>query len=714
MNDTKPALRALAAALLLQLSGLCSAQANGEDPYLWLEEVQGERALSWVQGQNEATLAALQGGPQASKHSALSQSLAEVLASPKRLAHAQQMGGYLYNFWRDAAHPRGLWRRTTLASYRSEAPQWETVLDVDRLSQEEGAPWVWGGANCLLPQTQRCLLTLSRGGGDAHVLREFDLGTRRFVAPASGGFALPEAKGSATWVDRNTLSVATDFGAGSMTDSGYPRQVKLWKRGQPLAQARLLFEAAPQDVSVWTWAEQIGQERVHVIERRTSFFAGEQHVLQKDGRLQALSKPADASMSPFADQWLIELRSDWKLGDKIHAAGSLLAIARADWAAGKRQFHTLFNPTPRSSLQSHVATRSAVLGVRMEDARQQLVQWRYQKGQWQEALLPAGDLGSLSVSALAGQQADHYLLTRSDFLTPARLELGEVGRAERQLLQALPEFFDASTHEVQQLQARSKDGTAVPYFIVKPRGDMPMDGAPTLLYGYGGFEISMKPSYSGILGRAWLSHGGVYVLANLRGGGEFGPRWHQSAQREHRQRSFDDFIAVAEDLIQRGITRPARLGIMGGSLGGLLTSVAMVQRPELFGAVVSQVPLTDMRRYHRMLAGASWIEEYGNPDIPEQWATISRYSPYQNASAAKPYPKVLYTSSTLDDRVHPGHARKMVARLQELGQPVLYWENREGGHAGASTPAQQAQLWTLSYGFLREQLMGPKPGPASP
>jgi len=711
MRGAKPVLRALAAAMLLLQSGLGLAQPSAEDPYLWLEEVQGERALRWVQGQNEASLAALQSGPQSA---AWVQSFAEVLASPKRLTHAQQMGGYLYNFWRDAEHPRGLWRRTSLASYRSDTPRWETVLDVDQLSREEGAPWVWGGATCLVPQTQRCLLTLSRGGGDAHVLREFDLGTRRFVAGAAGGFSLPEAKGNAAWVDRDTLSVATDFGPGSMTESGYPRQVKLWKRGQPLVQARLVFEAAPQDVSVWTWAEQIGKERVHVIERRTSFFAGEQHVLQKDVRLLALSKPADASMSPFADQWLIELRSDWTLGGKTHAAGSLLAISRADWAAGKRQFHTLFSPTPRSSLQSHVATRSAVLGVRMDEARQQLVQWRYQKGLWQETLLPAGDLGSLSVSALAGQDSDRYLLTRSDFLTPARLELGEVGRAERQLLQAMPEFFDASRHDVQQLQARSKDGTAVPYFIVKPRGDLPKDGAPTLLYGYGGFEISMKPSYSGILGRGWLSQGGVYVLANLRGGGEFGPRWHQSAQREHRQRSFDDFIAVAEDLIQRGITRPARLGIMGGSLGGLLTSVAMVQRPELFGAVVSQVPLTDMRRYHRMLAGASWIEEYGNPDSPEQWDYISRYSPYQNARAGQPYPKVLYTSSTLDDRVHPGHARKMVARLQELGQPALYWENREGGHAGASTPAQQAQLWALSYGFLREQLMGPKPAMTSP
>jgi len=688
--------------LALLLLGLGGAAAAEEDPYLWLEEVQGERALAWVREQQQATEQALQARP---GQAALAEGLREVLASPQRLAPAQQLGEQLYNFWRDAAHPRGLWRRTTLASYRSAVPQWQTVLDLDRLAQEEGERWVWGGASCLPPQARRCLLSLSRGGGDAHVLREFDTVSGRFVDVAAGGFALPEAKGGASWVDADTLSVYTDFGPGSMTASGYPRQVRLWKRGTPLAQAPLLLKAGADDVGVWTWADDAPGRATHLIERRTSFFAGEQYLLRA-GRLVKLPKPDDASATPFGDQLLIELRSDWEVGGRRHAAGSLLAIALERFLAGGRQFQTLFAPTPGSALQSHTVLRSAVLLLRMDDVKQRLSEWRYTQGRWRARALPAGELGSLSVTALAGQRSDRYLLTRSDFLTPATLELAEAGRDARQTLQQLPAFFDASSHAVEQLHARSRDGTAVPYFIVKPRGvPPPAGGWASLLYGYGGFEISMKPGYSGVLGRGWLSQGGVYVLANLRGGGEFGPRWHQAALREQRQRSFDDYIAVAEDLIARGITSPKRLGIMGGSLGGLLTSVALVQRPELFGAVVSQVPLTDMRRYHRLLAGASWIEEYGNPDLPEQWAYISKYSPYHNSQAGVAYPRVLYTSSTRDDRVHPAHARKMVARLQAQGHEVLYWENTEGGHAGAATIEQQVKLWALSYGFLAEQLM---------
>lgn len=687
----------LAGRCLLVLAGAAQAET---DPHQWLEEVQGPQALTWVRAQQQVAEQTLQASP---RHAALVQGFREVLGSSQRLAPAQQLGAHLYNFWRDAAHPRGLWRRTTLASYRSAAPQWQTVLDLDRLAEEEGESWVWGGSSCLPPQAQRCLISLSRGGGDAHVLREFDIQAGRFVP---GGFSLPEAKGGASWVDRDTLAVSTDFGPGSMTVSGYPRQLRLWKRGTPLAQAPLLYEGQADDVGLWTWRDDApGGRSMLMLERRTSFFAGEQYLL-RGGQLLKLPKPDDASATPFGDQLLIELRSDWETGGKRHLAGSLLAIPLQAFLAGRRQFQTLFQPTPASALQSHTVLRSAVVLVRMEDVKQRLSEWRYDGERWRQRELPGGDMESLSVAALAGQHSDRYLLTRSGFLTPATLELAEAGRDTRQTLQQLPSFFDASSLEVQQLQARSADGTAVPYFIVKPRGAvMPAGGWPTLLYGYGGFEISMKPSYSGILGRGWLAQGRVYVLANLRGGGEYGPRWHQAALREHRQRSFDDFIAVAQDLQARGITSPKRLGIMGGSLGGLLTSVALVQRPELFGAVVSQVPLTDMQRYHRLLAGASWIEEYGNPDVPEQWAYISKYSPYHNSQAGVRYPKVLYTSSTRDDRVHPGHARKMVARLQAQGHEVLYWENQEGGHAGAAGIEQQVKLWALSYGFLLDQLM---------
>ena len=691
----------LAALTAGPLAAATTPPADLPDPYRWLEDVDGERAMAWVQAQ-QPTLAPVLQAPGFAK---LEAELAEVLASPARLAPAEQLGGWVYNFWRDAEHPRGLWRRSAPEAYLQGKPSWETVLDVDQLAKSEGERWVWAGANCLAPAARRCLVSLSRGGGDAHVLREFDTVERRFVPAAEGGFVLPEAKGGAAWMDEGTLGVYTDFGPGSLTRSGYPRQLKAWKRGTPLDQAALLLEGGADEVGLWAWDERVAGRQQFVLERRTSFFAGKQY-LWRDGRLVALPKPDDAQASLFGGQALVELRSDWG----HYPAGAVLATPLQAWLDGKPKFTLLHDPARDGALQSLTPLRDALLVVSMRDVRQHLTEWRSAGQKWQRRAVPTGGLESLSVGALAGQSSNRYLLTRSSFLEPARLEAAEAGSPARRTLQQMPAFFDASGLEVRQLHARSADGTAIPYFIVAPRGPLPEGGRPTLLYGYGGFEISMRPGYSGILGRAWLARGGVYVLANLRGGGEFGPRWHQAALRENRQRSFDDFIAVAEDLQRRGITTPRQLGIMGGSLGGLLTSVALVQRPELFGAVVSQVPLTDMRRYHELLAGASWIEEYGNPDIPEQWDYIGKYSPYHNATADRRYPPVLYTSSTRDDRVHPGHARKMVARLQEQGHEVLYWENTEGGHAGASTPAQQARLWALSYGFLQQRLM-PPPAP---
>ncbi len=698
----RPLLTLLLAALAVSpLISAATPPADMPDAYRWLEDVDGERALTWVRGQ-QPTLAPVLKAPGFAK---LESELAEVMASPARLAPAEQLGPLVYNFWRDAEHPRGIWRRSAPEAYLRGKPQWETVLDVDQLAKSEGERWVWAGASCLGPDARRCLVSLSRGGGDAHVLREFDTVERRFIPAAEGGFALPEAKGGASWIDADTLGVYTDFGAGSLTTSGYPRQLKQWRRGTPLTDAKLLLEGDKEEVGLWAWGERLQGQQRFVLERRTSFFAGKQYLL-REGRLVELPKPDDAQATLFGAMALVELRSDWEQGGRRYPAGAVLATPLQPWLEGKPQFTLLHDPARDGALQSMTPLRDAVLIVSMRDVRQSLTEWRPAGRQWQRRAVPTSRLESLWVGALAGQASNRYLLTRSSFLEPARLEAAEAGSKARQTLQQMPAFFEASGLEVRQLHARSADGTRIPYFIVGPRGPAPKEGRPTLLYGYGGFEISMKPGYSGILGRAWLARGGVYVLANLRGGGEFGPRWHQSALREHRQRSFDDFIAVAEDLQRRGITRPEKLGIMGGSLGGLLTSVALVQRPELFGAVVSQVPLTDMRRYHEMLAGASWIEEYGNPDIAEQWDYIGRYSPYHNATADKRYPPVLYTSSTRDDRVHPGHARKMVARLQELGHEVLYWENTEGGHAGAATPEQQARLWSLSYGFLQQRLMG--------
>jgi len=679
-------------------AGAAPAQPAETDPYLWMEAVTGADVDPWVAQQRERAESLLQQLP---VHAQLQRDIREVLDSPARIPAVQQLGdGKLYSFWRDAAHPRGLWRRTSLTSFQSADPQWETVLDLDQLARADGESWVWQGVSCLAPKSQRCLISLSRGGTDARVVREFDATTRAFVP---GGFVLPEAKGGLSWVDGNHVAVYTDFGPGTLTDSGYPRQLKLWQRGQALDQAKPLLEIPTTDMSLWTWTDSGPEGSRVVVERRRGFFDGEQYLLEK-GKLREIPKPLDASATPFGDQLLIELRSDWQVAGRSFKAGSLLATPLAAFMAGKgKDFELLFEPGERGGLQSFTRTRDALLLVHMEEVRQQLTEWKRERGRWVQRRIATPDFASLSVAALAGRGSNRYLLTQSSFLQPTTLELGEAGRTQRQSLRTLPAFFDAAGLQVQQLHATSKDGTRVPYFVV---GAKQSNGPrPTLLYGYGGFEISMRPSYSGITGRAWLARGGQYVLANIRGGGEFGPRWHQAAQKAGRQRSYDDFIAVAEDLQRRGLTTPKQLGILGGSLGGMLVQVAMQQRPELFGAVVSQVPLSDMKRYHRMLAGASWMAEYGDPDVPADWSVIGAYSPYHNSKPDAQYPPILYTSSTRDDRVHPAHARKMVALMQSQGHQVLYWENGEGGHAGAANSAQAAAMWALSYSFLIDTLM---------
>ncbi|MBH9579581.1 prolyl oligopeptidase family serine peptidase [Inhella proteolytica] len=687
------ALLALAAS-----AGAAPADSNAPDPYLWLEAVTGADVDPWVARQRQQAEGALQALP---VYPQLQREIQEVLDSPSRIPAVQQLGdGQLYNFWRDAAHPRGVWRRTSLANFQRTQPEWETVLDLDQLAQQEGESWVWQGVSCLAPKDRRCLVSLSRGGTDARVVREFDTGTRAFVA---GGFVLPEAKGGLSWVDGNHVAVYTDFGPGTLTESGYPRQLKLWQRGQALDQAKPLLEIPPSDMSLWTWTDSGPEGSRVVVERRRGFFDGEQYLLER-GKLREIPKPLDATVTPFGDQLLIELRSDWQVGGRSFKAGSLLATPLAAFMAGQgKDFQLLFEPHERSGLQSVTRTRDALLLVHMDEVRQQLSEWRRERGRWVQRRIETPAFASLWVSPLAGRSSNAYLLTQSSFLQPSTLELGEAGRSARQTLKTLPAFFDAAGLQVQQLHATSKDGTRVPYFVV---GAQAANGPrPTLLYGYGGFEISMRPNYSGITGRAWLARGGQYVLANIRGGGEFGPRWHQSAQKAGRQRSYDDFIAVAEDLQRRGLTTPKQLGILGGSLGGMLVQVAMQQRPELFGAVVSQVPLSDMKRYHRLLAGASWMAEYGDPDQPSDWEVIGAYSPYHNSKPDARYPPILYTSSTRDDRVHPAHARKMVALMQSQGHKVLYWENGEGGHAGAANNAQAAAMWALSYSFLIDTLM---------
>ncbi len=682
------------------------AMSNTADPYLWLEDVLGERALAWVRQRNAESEAALQTRP---GFEALRSCLREVLDSKDQIPYVARRGDWLYNLWRDAANPRGLWRRTTLAEYRRPQPAWETVIDLDALGKAEGENWVWAGATALGPEYRRCLISLSRGGADASVVREFDTVSKTFV---EGGFALPEAKTtSLDWIDADQLYVGTDFGPGSLTESGYPRLIKAWRRGEPLAQARTVFEAEVKDMWAWVRVDHTpGYERV-LFGRSPTFFSSLVFLQQGSERV-ALDKPADAELSFHRDRVFIELRSDWALPGRTWPRGSLLVAEAAAYLQGGCAFTALFTPSATRSLASHDFTRSTVLLDVLDNVASRIEEWREEGGAWIRREVQAPYPGSLSVSALHDPLlpddplAEAYLLNVSDFLSPDSLQLGRGGSDQREVLKSRPAFFDASGQRVEQRFANSADGTRVPYFIVWPQGAVADGRNPTLLYGYGGFEVAQTPFYSAAIGRAWTRRGGVFVYSNIRGGGEFGPGWHQAAVGKHKQKSYDDFAAIAEDLVTSQVTSPAHLGIQGGSNGGLLVGAVMLQRPELFKAVVCQVPLLDMQRYHKLLAGASWMSEYGDPDQPEQWAWISRYSPYQNVRPGVKLPIVLFTTSTRDDRVHPGHARKMAARLREMGHALLYWENIEGGHGGAADNGQKAQMMALEYTFLWQQLGG--------
>jgi len=672
-----------------------------DDPNLWLEEVASDEALAWVRERNAESEQELTARP---GYTALRTRLKTILDSKERIPYVGRHNGLFYNFWRDAEHPRGIWRRTTLDSYRDPEPQWETVLDLDQLARDEDENWVWAGVSTLKPDGMRALVSLSRGGGDAHVVREFDLASQQFVA---GGFTLPEAKSSTAWIDIDTLFVATDFGEGSMTSSGYPRIVKEWKRGTPLEAAATVYEAEPDDLSASAWHDPTPGYAHDFVQRQIGFYSSE-IFLRRGGQLVKLPKPDDANAFTVRDQVVVELRSSWTTGATTWPQGSLLAMDFERFMDGEQAFEALFTPSPTMSLDGVSATRSTILLTILDKVKNRIVELTRSGRYWRTRDIATPGMGALGVSSVDEFDSDQYFLTVTDFLTPSTLYLCEAGSESvsnaRQPLKAMPAFFDASPFTVKQFAAKSKDGTMVPYFVVIGK-DAQQDGNnPTLLYGYGGFEVSLTPFYSGITGAAWLEQGGVYVLANIRGGGEFGPRWHQGALKDKRQNAFDDFIAVAQDLIRRNITSPQHLGIMGGSNGGLLVGAVLTQRPDLFNGVVCQVPLLDMRRYHQLLAGASWMSEYGDPDDPAEWDVIRQYSPYQNVSAEKQYPRVFFTTSTRDDRVHPGHARKMAARMREQGHDVLYWENTEGGHAGAANNEQTATMWALTYTFLLMQI----------
>jgi prolyl oligopeptidase len=673
------------------------ASAPEEDPYLWLEDVTGERPLAWVRERNAGSEGELTAKP---GFADLEKRIRGVLDSNAKIPYVGKMGDAYYNFWKDAEHPRGLWRRTSWKEFRKDAPAWETVLDVDALGAAEGVSWVWAGASCLPPEYERCLVSLSRGGADATVVREFDLTTKSFV---EGGFSLPEAKQDVGWIDRDTLWVGTDLGPGTLTSSGYAREARRWKRGTPIASSERVYAGEESDVSVNAWHEHTDGFERDWIERAPTFFTNERFLV-RGAELVRIDKPDDAMVGSFREWMYLELRSDWTVGGRTWKGGSLLAIRLDDFLAGARSFDLLFEPGPRTSLASYTVTRNHVV-LRILDNVRSRIEVLTPKKRWARSAIPGlPELGTVTVSAVDAEKSDELFVNVADYITPTTLSWVKIGKGTPTPLKQLPAYFDATGLVVSQHEASSKDGTKIPYFQVS-RGDLPLDGRnPTLLYGYGGFEVSLVPGYSGTVGSAWLEPGGVYVVANIRGGGEFGPAWHQAALKQDRNKAYEDFAAVAEDLAARKVTSREHLGIQGGSNGGLLMGNMLTGWPHLFSAVVCQVPLLDMKRFNKLLAGASWMGEYGNPDIPEEWAYLQNYSPYQKVRADVDYPRVLFTTSTRDDRVHPGHARKMAARMLEQGHDLLYYENIEGGHGGAADNGQAAHMAALAYTFLWSEL----------
>jgi prolyl oligopeptidase len=669
-----------------------------QDPYQWLEDVTGPEALDWVRARNEVTLAALSGG---ARFASLRAEAREVLDADERIPFARRRGEYLYNFWQDAEHPKGLWRRTTLEEYCADRPAWEILLDVDALAAQEEENWVWQGASVLRPGGYRqALVHLSRGGADASVVREFDIATRSFV---EGGFYVPEAKTDVGWIDADRIYVGTDFGPGSLTSSGYPRLVKEWRRGTPLSEAAGVYEGKPDDVGVHAFRDPTeGFERDFVV-RNIEFYRTEMWLRTGTGDLVQVPVPEDAIADVHREWLLVQTRSPWDVGGASYPAGALLATRFDAFLAGERNLTAVFEPDAHTSLSYHAWTRNHLILNMLHDVRSQLAVLTPTGGTWPRAAL-AGvpEFAHTDIADTDPYDSDEYMLVSTGFTEPDTLLYGQVG-GETETLKRAPVFFDAAGISVQQFFATSSGGTAVPYFVVGP--DRPGPG-PTLLTGYGGFEISLTPSYSGIIGRGWLARGGTYVVANLRGGGEYGPQWHLSAIKEHRHLVYEDFAAVAADLVTRGIATRDLLGIEGASNGGLLMGVMLTRYPQLFGAIVSQVPLLDLRRYNELLAGASWMAEYGDPREPAEWDYIRPYSPYHNTSATDRYPPVLFITSTRDDRVHPGHARKMVALLAAEGHDVSYYENIEGGHGAAADNEQRALKWALVLEFLWQRLTG--------
>ncbi|MBU6452876.1 MAG: prolyl oligopeptidase family serine peptidase [Cyanobacteria bacterium REEB67] len=682
------------------------ARTESSDPYLWLEEVSGRRALAWVQKENSITKAKLASQP---IFSSIDKRILKILDSKDKVPYVSKHGRFYYNYWRDDKNVRGVWRRTTLEEYKKVSPDWEVLIDLDKLAAAEKENWNWSSVDILYHDYDLALVSLSRGGGDATVVREFDLHKKQFV---KDGFNLPEAKSSVAWRDRNSLYVGTDFGPGSMTTSGYPRLVKEWKRGQPLKDARQLFEGQTGDVGVDAFVDHDHGYAYDLIERKPTFFSNQVY-LRRGTDLIKIDKPDDAMLSCYGANVLFTLRKEWKIAksetnglksDQTFKGGSLLIGNFEDYLKGRRDLTAIFEPSAKKCLEGGSSTKNFYIINELDNVVTHSYLLQSKNGAWQKSEIETPPFSSTHLSGVDADLSDDYWMTSSNLLTPGSLYIGEAGTNARTLLKRQPSFFNSDNLDIKQFEAHSDDGTIVPYFQLS-RKDLKLNGTnPTLLYGYGGFEISLLPKYDAINGASWAERGGVYILANIRGGGEFGPAWHEAARKNNRQRAYEDFSAIARDLIARKVTSPKHLGIDGRSNGGLLMGVMLTRYPELFGAVHCGSPLLDMKRFNHLLAGASWMDEYGDPDKESDWSYISKYSPYQNVSREKKYPPILITTATSDDRVHPGHARKMAARLQELGHEVLFYENTEGGHGAASNNKQTAFMNALAYTFLWDKL----------
>lgn len=685
---------------------------TADDPYLWLEEVEGDEALAWVTKQNERTLAQLQSDP---VYAELEAKALEIVNASERIPYGKIRHGKVYNFWQDATNVRGLWRRTPLQSYTTTKPEWETILDVDKLAEQEEKNWVYKGSDCFSEKQvadYKCLVSLSDGGKDAVVIREFDLASKRFV---EDGFQLPEAKTSAQWVDYDTLLVATNWGGdgSTLTTSGYPTTVKRWKHGTPLSDAVTLFTAQKTDVGIFPFTlDKDDDSTIQGAIVAHTFFTRDYYIFSNDGaEVIKLPIPEKSTLvGLFEDQLFILLKQDWSVdigGVKSDfKIGSLLAMPFSDTLATslKTAPTVVFEPNERQAIEDVSLTKGQLLMTLSDNVVGKLIAITKDENGWVQKTLDMPDNGRLSVS-FSDPDEDTVFVNYEGFLTPDSLMSYSASSGKVKTLKSLPSWFNAEDLVVEQKEVASKDGTMIPFFVIHKKGIAHDGKTPTLLYGYGGFQISMRPSYSGLRGKLWLERGGAFVLANIRGGGEFGPTWHQAGLKTNRQVIYDDFIAVGEWLIDHKLTSPEHLGIQGGSNGGLLMGVMLTQRPDLWNAVIVQVPLLDMLRFHLLLAGASWVDEYGSPDVTEEREWLEKMSPYHNFYAQKDYPEPFFVTSTKDDRVHPGHARKMARLFEASGKPFLYYENIDGGHSAAANRQETAKRNALEFTYLTEKLM---------